>query len=54
MESNSVLAEQKSATMPWLELEPSLHDSVAMNIAIVSSCMLKDDLKYSLIFGKYA
>ena len=53
MESNSVLAEQKSATMPRSKLEPPIHDSVAMNIAIVSSCMLKEDLKYSLIFGKY-
>ena len=54
MESNSVLAEQKSATMPRSKLEPPIHDSVAMNIAIVSSCMLKEDLKYSIIFGKYA
>ena len=53
MESNSVLASQKSATMPWSEFDHSIHYSVAMNIAIVSGCMLKEDLKYSLIFGKY-
>ena len=54
MGCNSFLAEQKSATMPWSELEPSTQDSVAMNIDIVSGGMLKEDLKFTLIFGKYA
>ena len=54
MGCNSFLAEQKSATMPWFDLEPSTHDSLATNIDIVSSCMLKEDLKFRLIFGKYA